>query len=137
MYISDYLFRYCKPFPTTTTTTTTTFPTTTTTTTIITTTALNKCQSNQDCGLEFICGKGECFPGCNSNDNCLPNRECIKPVPNAIVGYAFNYGRCFPHWCSSCLLLSEMYFRYFSYCWLHQDIISSILGDIQKLCWQK
>ena len=104
MYICNYLFRYCKPFPTTSTTTTTTIITTTTTTTytttttttIITTTALNKCQSNQDCGLEFICGKGECFPGCNSNDNCLPNRECIKPVPNAIVGYAFTYNRYFP-----------------------------------------
>ena len=85
MYISNYLFRHCRPLPTNSTTTTIV----TTTTVTITTTALNKCQSNQDCSLEFICGKGECFPGCNSNDNCLPSRECIKPVPNAIVGYGF------------------------------------------------
>ena len=58
---------------------------------------IKKCLSNPDsCPPGFICGKGECFPGCTSNDPCQLGMECIKPVPNAIVGYAFNYGRCFP-----------------------------------------
>ena len=55
---------------------------------------INECLSNPDsCPPGFICGKGECFPGCTSNDPCPLGMECIKPVPNAIVGYAFTYNR--------------------------------------------
>merc|ERR1719226_42736 len=81
---------YCDqlPTPSTTTTTTTASSTTTTTTTTatITYTMVKKCTSNSDCKKGFICGKGECFPGCNSNDDCFDWNECIKPLPNAIVG---------------------------------------------------
>ena len=55
-------------------------------------TTTKKCISNPDsCPPGFICGKGECFPGCTSNHPCPLGMECIKPVPNAIVGYAFTY----------------------------------------------
>lgn len=123
IYHSNCLFRYCEQLSTTISSTMiptsmspyTTIPTSIILTTIYDTTmkstteietlqpstqkpatTTKKCISNPDsCPPGFICGKGECFPGCTSNHPCPLGMECIKPVPNAIVGYAFTYNRCF------------------------------------------